>query len=69
MDDNIWTLTLYNNLNACFLFVPIMILNSEMDSVLSSVHVKTVEFWMKMLMAGIFGFAIGYVTGLQIQVQ
>ena len=67
--DNIWSLTLYNNINACFLFVPMMWLNSEFTSLIGSEGPSTGEFWAEMLIAGIFGFAIGYVTGLQIQVN
>ena len=69
VDDNIWTLTLYNNINACFLFLPAMALNSELANVSSSEATSTSAFWAKMVVAGVFGFAIGYVTGLQIQVR
>ncbi len=69
VDDNIWTLTLYNNLNACVLFLPAMLLNSELNAVLESEAIKSPSFWTQMVVAGIFGFAIGYVTGLQIQVR
>ena len=62
------TLTLYNNLNACVLFVPAMLLNSEPSVVLTSEAARTTSFWAQMVVAGVFGFAIGYVTGLQIKV-
>ena len=69
VDDNIWLLTFYNNLNACILFLPLILLNSEIGSIQASDVVMTVPFWFQMVIAGIFGFAIGYVTGLQIQVK
>ena len=68
VDQNIWTLTFYNNINACVLFIPFMLLNSELYSITHSEVIHSIAFWIEMLVAGIFGFAIGYVTGLQIQV-
>lgn len=68
VEDNIWTLTLYNNMNACFLFLPVIVLNGEIPSILSSTALTSIQFWFEMVIAGIFGFAIGYVTGLQIKV-
>uniref|UniRef100_A0A1I8H740 TPT domain-containing protein n=1 Tax=Macrostomum lignano TaxID=282301 RepID=A0A1I8H740_9PLAT len=46
VDNNVWKLTLYNNLNAL---------------------ISSAAFWLVMLASGVLGFAIGYVTGLQIQ--
>lgn len=68
VDDNIWTLTFYNNVNACVLFLPLIVLNSELTSIANSPSLYTMGFWIEMGIAGIFGFAIGYVTGLQIKV-
>ncbi len=68
VDDNIWSLTFYNNVNACLFFVPAMLLNSELYSISTSAAIVSPSFWIKMTVAGVFGFAIGYVTGLQIQV-
>ncbi len=50
------------------LFVPAMLLNSELSEVLASEAARTTSFWAQMVVAGVFGFAIGYVTGLQIKV-
>ena len=67
MDNNIWLLSYYNNINAVFLFIPIMVLGGEVQGVLASDAIHTSMFWIEMVIGGIFGFAIGYVTGLQIQ--
>jgi len=68
VDDNIWMLTYYNNVNACVLFLPLILLTGEPASIMGSEDVPTFSFWFEMVVAGLFGFAIGYVTGLQIQV-
>uniref|UniRef100_A0A8C6U3K5 Solute carrier family 35 member C1 n=1 Tax=Neogobius melanostomus TaxID=47308 RepID=A0A8C6U3K5_9GOBI len=54
VDGNIWKLSYYNNVNACVLFVPLMIVFGEFHRVASFSRL-------------VFGFAIGYVTGLQIK--
>ena len=68
VDENIWQLSLYNNINASFLFLPLILIAGEMNNVVTSSEVFSGWFWVTMIAGGIFGFAIGYVTGLQIQV-
>lgn len=68
VDSNIWRLQLYNNFNACFLFVPLMILNSEFQAVYNFPMLFSKYFWSMMTLSGLFGIAIGYITGLQIKV-
>lgn len=68
VDGNIWMLTFYNNVNACILFIPLMILFNEFDIVLGFEGLGDPTFWFLMSLGGLFGFAIGYVTGLQIKV-
>ncbi|XP_059152224.1 GDP-fucose transporter 1-like isoform X3 [Physella acuta] len=68
VDNNVWRLTLYNNINASILFIPLMILFGEVQEVFRFPFLSSVSFWNWMVISGIFGFAIGYVTGLQIQV-
>lgn len=67
VDGNIWKLSFYNNLNACVIFVPLMFLFGELHHVAGSSHVADPAFWGMMTLGGVFGFAIGYVTGLQIK--
>lgn len=69
VDDNVWRLGLYNNINASFLFLPLMLLAGEHNAVISFAKLYDTTFWTIMLISGVFGFAIGYVTGLQIQVS
>lgn len=68
VDNNVWRLTLYNNINATVLFLPLMILFGEVSEVIGFPKLGNINFWNMMVVSGIFGFAIGTVTGLQIQV-
>ncbi|CAG5133120.1 unnamed protein product [Candidula unifasciata] len=68
VDNNVWRLTLYNNINACILFIPMMIVFGEVKEIYNFPLLGSLNFWNWMIISGIFGFAIGYVTGLQIQV-
>ena len=66
VDNNVWRLTLYNNVNAVLLFLP-FILIMETGSVINFPKLGNSHFWFMMTVGGLFGFAIGYVTGLQVQ--
>nr|CAG4650243.1 EOG090X081X [Sida crystallina] len=68
VNSSVWLLGYYNNLNACLLFLPLMVFNGEVSTLLNFQHYDNVAFWVMMVAGGVFGFAIGYVTGLQIQV-
>ncbi|XP_046380436.1 GDP-fucose transporter 1-like [Haliotis rufescens] len=67
VDNNIWRITLYNNINASVLFLPLMLVTGEFKEVMSFPKIGDFHFWNMMIVSGIFGFAIGYVTGMQIQ--
>ncbi|XP_018115694.1 GDP-fucose transporter 1 isoform X2 [Xenopus laevis] len=67
VDGSIWRLTFYNNVNACFLFIPLLLICGEVGTLLTFDKLSAFSFWGMMTLGGIFGFAIGYVTGLQIQ--
>ena len=45
-----------------------MWLTGEIETVMEYHLLKSPYFWMMMCLSGLFGIAIGYVTGLQIQV-
>jgi GDP-fucose transporter C1 len=68
VDNNIWHLQLYNNVNACLLFLPLMALLGEFNEVLTFPKLGSGYFWFMMTLGGLFGIAIGYMTGLQIKV-
>jgi len=67
VDGNIWALTFYNNVNACVLFLPLMIMFGDLPIVLNFQFLTSLNFWFLMTVGGVFGFVIGYVTGLQIK--
>ncbi|XP_005330089.2 GDP-fucose transporter 1 isoform X1 [Ictidomys tridecemlineatus] len=67
VDGSIWRLTFYNNVNACALFLPLLLLLGEHQALLDFAQLDSAHFWGMMTLGGLFGFAIGYVTGLQIK--
>ncbi|KAK2853696.1 hypothetical protein Q5P01_006357 [Channa striata] len=67
VDGNIWTLSYYNNINACVLFIPLIIVFGELGHLARFSRFTDLGFWGMMTLGGVFGFAIGYVTGLQIK--
>ncbi|XP_034040516.1 LOW QUALITY PROTEIN: GDP-fucose transporter 1 [Thalassophryne amazonica] len=66
VDGNIWKLSFYNNVNASMLFIPLIIVFGEVGHVARFSHLLTSALGI-MTVGGVFGFAIGYVTGLQIK--
>lgn len=68
VDNNIWRLQLYNNFNAIFLFIPLMVAMGEFRVLYNFPLLNSLYFWGVMTLSGFFGIAIGYVTGLQIKV-
>ena len=69
LSNNIWRLSLYNNVSASLLFVPLIFLAGEHTVILANWHVLAQpQFWAFQLAGGVFGFLIGIVTTLQIKV-
>jgi GDP-fucose transporter C1 len=68
VDDNIWKLALYNNFNACIIFLPFMFLFGEHIEIVNFPKLFDSYFWFAMSISGVLGFSMGYVTSLQIQV-
>ncbi|XP_014220443.1 GDP-fucose transporter 1 [Trichogramma pretiosum] len=68
VNQEIWLLSYYNNLYGVFLFIPLMMINGELNVVYEYDRIADLHFWAAMLLGGICGFSIGYVTMLQIQV-
>jgi len=68
VDNNIWKLAIYNNFNACFIFLPFIFIFGEHTEVFNFDKIYSLQFWFAMIVSGILGFSMGYVTALQIQV-
>ncbi|XP_068172063.1 GDP-fucose transporter 1 isoform X2 [Antennarius striatus] len=67
VEGNIWKLSYYNNVNAVVLFLPLLLLSGELTRLAHFTRLADPAFWGMMTLGGVFGFAIGYVTGLQIK--
>lgn len=67
VDGDIWAMAYYNNVNACFIFVP-FILIMESKTLMEFPLLFSLSFWFPMFAAGFMGFFMGYVVGLQIKV-
>jgi drug/metabolite transporter (DMT)-like permease len=69
VNQQIWLLSYYNNVYSCLLFLPLIVLNKELPVILSFENLADAKFWLLMTGGGLCGFAIGFVTALQIQVK
>ncbi len=61
-------LTLYNNLNACFLFLPLVIGTGQLQNFIFSSRITDYFFWLFLLSSGCLSFAIAWISALQIDV-
>ena len=68
VDNNLWRLQLYNNVNALVLLIPLSVLFGEVSILKAFQYWTTPWFYVLLIIAGTFGVAIGYVSGLQIKV-
>lgn len=68
VNQEVWLLSYYNNVYSAIIFIPLMLANGELSVVLNYVNLTKLWFWGAMTVGGICGFAIGFVTALQIKV-
>ncbi|XP_065181895.1 GDP-fucose transporter 1-like [Sycon ciliatum] len=68
VEGNLWRLQMYNNLNASLLFLPLIFIFGEFSVLMKYPKLSSLSFWGMMLLSGVMGIAIAYVTGLQIRV-
>lgn len=64
---DIWATAYYNNINACLIFLPFIII-FELPTLVTFPRLFSFNFWMPMCVAGFLGFFMGYVVGLEIKV-
>lgn len=69
VNQHVWLLSYYNNVYSCLLFVPLIVINKEVPVILNYEKLADPKFWLFMTGGGLCGFAIGFVTTLQIQVE
>lgn len=67
VDNDVWKLQIYSNLNACLLLFPIFVLLGEVPELSQFKYWDSAGFWTILLSSGICGIAIGYVSSLQIK--
>lgn len=67
VDNNPWKLTLYNNFNAMFMFLPLIIAFGEPQVILTSENIFKPQFWSLMITGGVFGIAISFAVAAQIK--
>ncbi|KAF2364400.1 Sugar phosphate transporter domain [Trinorchestia longiramus] len=68
VDGSIWQLSYYNNVIASVIFLPVVVLSGELSAIYVLLTSSSLTYWILLGSTGVCGFAIGYVTGLQIQV-
>ncbi|CAK1578052.1 unnamed protein product [Parnassius mnemosyne] len=68
VNQEVWLLSYYNNAYSIILFLPLIVMNGEIGVLWNYNNFDSIYFWMQMVMGGVCGFAIGYVTSLQIKV-
>ncbi|XP_003746675.1 GDP-fucose transporter 1 [Galendromus occidentalis] len=68
VNDSVSLLSFYNNVNALILFIPLIAVSGELSLVAKFSLLGSPDWWTEIFIVGVFGFAIGYVTMLQIQV-
>ena len=55
LNDDMWRLTAYNNVNATLLFIPAIFFMGETSTVLAAPEISTSYYWIMMAVAGFFG--------------
>lgn len=68
VDKDIWKLAFYNNVNACVIFTPLIIIFGEVKEILAFDQIFSMSFWSFMVLSGFMGFIMGYVVGLEVKV-
>ncbi|XP_058812199.1 GDP-fucose transporter 1 [Topomyia yanbarensis] len=68
VNQEVWLLSYYNNVYSAVIFIPLMLINGELPVIMDYEHLTELWFWGAMTIGGVCGFAIGFVTALQIKV-
>ena len=68
VDHNSTQLTLYNNINASIVLFPIVLFTGQIQGVMHSSHMTNPLFWGFLLATGVLGFAIAWISAIQIDV-
>eukprot|EP00172_Hildenbrandia_rubra_P002743 Plantae.Rhodophyta-Hildenbrandia_rubra.ctg38345.p1 GENE.Plantae.Rhodophyta-Hildenbrandia_rubra.ctg38345~~Plantae.Rhodophyta-Hildenbrandia_rubra.ctg38345.p1 ORF type:complete len:326 (+),score=23.36 Plantae.Rhodophyta-Hildenbrandia_rubra.ctg38345:458-1435(+) len=67
VDNDPWKITLYNNLNASVLFIPIILCSGEPAGILASENARTQMFWILMTVSGALGILMSFAYAAQVK--
>lgn len=67
VENNPWKITLYNNLNATVLFLPLIFLSGDFNTVLSTPAIRSPGYWFIMICSGLLGVMISFASAAQIK--
>lgn len=67
VDNDAWKITLYNNLNASFLFLPVILFSGEVDTILTSENARTIRFWGLLTISGALGILMSFAYATQVK--
>lgn len=67
VDNNPWKITLYNNLNASILFIPLIIFSGEVPYILTAPELRTTHYWLLLSCSGLLGVSISFASAAQIK--
>lgn len=67
VDNNPWKITLYNNLNASILFIPLIFISGEIPVLINSPQLQTPHYMFLLLCSGLLGVSISFATAAQIK--
>lgn len=68
LNQEVWLLSYYNNVYSVYILLPVMLIKGELQELINYEHIFEPWFWLVMIIGGVCGFAIGFLTTLQIKV-
>ncbi|XP_014482020.1 PREDICTED: GDP-fucose transporter 1 [Dinoponera quadriceps] len=68
VNQDVFLLSYYNNTYSIVILIPLMLINGEHTAVFNYEKLWHPFFWLALTIGGLFGFAIGYFTALQVKV-
>ena len=66
VERNATRLTFYNNLNAVFMFFPLLLFNGQLYNAFLSERMRDPHFWAFLMVSGLMSFLMGWISALQI---
>lgn len=66
VDNNIWTLIMYNNMNAIIIIIPLLLIHGDIQALIDD-KIVSAEFWTILSFSGVMSFLISMVTNASIK--